>query len=84
MKYCMNCKRYKRYYLKRRTDFCCAGVGYCWKKDATVYNEETCEAWEEQRPVDKTKKKQEVYRAIVQAGELLFQLKQIVKEDFKQ
>ncbi len=80
---CHNCEYYKAHYIKGKKTFFYSFSGECFIKRKLVLCGENCEDWTEKTSVDKKKRKQEVFRAIIQAINDLSCLKQIVVEDKK-
>ena len=78
---CYECEKYKKYYLKRKTDFASAGVGFCAERYKTVSATDICAFFKKVSPQDQMKSKQDACQAIVKIADLLAQVKQMLDED---
>ncbi|MBQ8309375.1 MAG: hypothetical protein IJX96_06025 [Clostridia bacterium] len=80
-KYCHNCRYFKKHYIRGKEKFFYVFSGECFIKEKLVLCGEICAEWKEKPPVDKIKRKQEVYEAIIRAADTLEQLKEVVAEE---
>ena len=78
---CYECKKYKKYYVKGKTDFISAGAGFCTERHKSVSSTDVCERFKKSPPQEKTTTRRDAYRAIVKIAALLAQVKQILDEE---